>query len=187
VEGALKWSQRKILFGTERWVGFLLEFHVDGASFVVSRMIATTENTSDIIRAFRSMTVLCGVITCAFDASWFEMAVVLCVCVSLAVCALSNIPFVLGRLKFDFALLEEFDQEYILVVRGRFQLHKKHGKRELGAILFDILYFGYRVSQFLYFCFDICRIDGVVHFLKHYSVGTIFFRFVCVELSTFLG
>jgi hypothetical protein len=43
------------------------------------------------------------------------------------------------------------------------------------------------VSQFLYFCFDICRIDGVVHVLKHYAVGTIFFRFVCVELRTFLG
>jgi hypothetical protein len=53
----------------------LLEFLVDGASFVVSRMVATTENTSDIIRAFRSVTVLCGVITCAFDASWFLMAV----------------------------------------------------------------------------------------------------------------
>jgi hypothetical protein len=38
VEGALKWSRRKIQFGTERWVGFLLEFLVDGASFVVSRI-----------------------------------------------------------------------------------------------------------------------------------------------------
>jgi hypothetical protein len=33
---------------------------------------------------------------------------------------------------------------------GRSQLHKlKHGKRELGAILFDIPYVGYRVYQFL--------------------------------------
>jgi hypothetical protein len=165
---------------------FLLEFLVDGASFVVSRMVATTENTSDIIRAFRSVTVLCGVITCALDASWFQMVVV-CVSVSLAVCTLNNIPFVLGRFKFDFAQLEVFDKVYILVVRGRFQLHRKHGKRELGAILFHIPYVGYRVSQFLYFCFDICRIDGVLHVLKHYSVGMIFFRFVCVELSTFLG
>jgi hypothetical protein len=88
-------------------------------------MVATTENTSDIIRAFRSVTVLCGMITCAFDASWFEMAVVLCLSLSLAVRALSNIPFVLGRFKFDFALLEVSDKEYVLVVRGRFQLHKK--------------------------------------------------------------
>jgi hypothetical protein len=43
------------------------------------------------------------------------------------------------------------------------------------------------VSQILYFCFDICRIDGVVHVLKKYSIGTIFFRFLCMELSTFLG
>jgi hypothetical protein len=92
---------------------FLLEFLVDRAFFVISGMVATTENTSDIIRAFCSVTVLCGVITCAFDASWFEMAVFFCVSVSLAVCALSNIPFVLGRFKFDFALLEVFDKEYI--------------------------------------------------------------------------
>jgi hypothetical protein len=118
----------------------LLEFLVDGAPFVVSRIVATTENTSDIIPAFRSVTVLCGVITFAFDSSWFEMAVVLCVSISLAVCALSNIPFVLGRFKLDIALLEVFDKEYILVVLGRFQLQKKHRKRELGAILFDIPY-----------------------------------------------
>jgi hypothetical protein len=87
-------------------------------------MVATAENTSGIIRAFRSVTVLCEVITCACYASWFEMAVVLCVSVSLAVCALSNIPFVLRRFKFDFALLEVFDKEYLLVVQGKFQRHK---------------------------------------------------------------
>jgi hypothetical protein len=37
-------------------------------------------------------------------------------------------------IKFYFALLEVFDKEYVLVVRGRFQLHKKHGKMELCAI-----------------------------------------------------
>jgi hypothetical protein len=56
------------------------------------------------------------------------MAVILCVSISLAVCALGNIPCVLGRFKFDFALLEVFDQEYSLVVRDRFQLHKKTWK-----------------------------------------------------------
>jgi hypothetical protein len=56
-----------------------------------------------------------------------------------------------------------------------------------GAILFDIPDVGYRVSQVLYFCFDICSIDGVVRVLKHYSVGAIFFRFVCMEFCTFLG
>jgi hypothetical protein len=166
---------------------FLLEFLVESVSFVVSRMDATTENTSDNIRAFRSVTVMCKVTACAYDASLFEMGVVLCVSVSFSVCALSSIPFVIERFKFDFALLELFDKEYILVVRGRFQLHKKHRKRELGVILFDIPYDSYHVSEFLYFCFDICRIDGVVHVLKHYSVGTNIFRFVCLELSTFLG
>jgi hypothetical protein len=82
------------------------------------------------------VTVLCGVLTYAFDASCFEVAVVFGVSVSLAVCALNNIPFVLGRFKFDFALLEVFDKEYVFVVRGRFQLHKNHGKRELSAIFF---------------------------------------------------
>jgi hypothetical protein len=93
---------------------------------------------------------------------------------------------VLGKFIFDFALLEVFNKEYV-VVRGRFQLHKKHGKRELGAILFDIPDVGYHMSQILYFYFDVGRIDGVVHVLKHYSVGEIFFRFVCMELCTFLA
>jgi hypothetical protein len=127
------------------------------------------------------------VTTCPFDAWWFEMVVIFCVSMSLAVCALSKIPFVLGRFKFDFALLEVFDKKYVLVVRGRFQLHKNHGKRVLSAILFDIPDVGYRVSQVLYFCFDIDRTDGVVHVRKHYSVGAIFFRFVCMEFCTFLS
>jgi hypothetical protein len=114
------------------------------------------------------------------------MAVVFCESVSLAVCALSNIPFVLGWFKFYFVLLEVFDKEYVLVVRGRFKLHKKHGERELGATLFHIPDVGYRVSQIFYYCFDIGRVDGVVHVLKHYSVGAIFFRFVCMELCKFL-
>jgi hypothetical protein len=120
---------------------FLLEFLLDCASFVVRRLGATTENTSDIIRAFRSVTALCGVITFAFDASWFQMAVVLSVFVSLAVCALVYISFVHGRFKFDFALLEVFDNEYILVVRGRFQLHKnmERGSLVRFCLIFHML------------------------------------------------
>jgi hypothetical protein len=109
VGDALNWSRRKVLILAGEMGRFLLERFVDGASVVVSMMAATTKNTSDIIRASHSVTVL-----------WFEMAVILCVSVSLAVCALSNIPFVLGRYKFDFALFEVFDKAYILVVRGRF-------------------------------------------------------------------
>jgi hypothetical protein len=93
---------------------------------------------------------------------------------------------VLEGFEFDFALLEVFDKKYVLVVWGRFQLQKKHGNRELGAILFDIPDVGYRVLQIFYFCFDIGRIDEVVRVLKHYSVGAIFFRFVCMEFRTFL-
>jgi hypothetical protein len=37
------------------------------------------------------------------------------------------------------------------------------------------------VPDFL-FLFYIGRIDGEVHVLKHYSVGAVFFRFVCMEL-----
>jgi hypothetical protein len=48
--------------------------------------------------------------------------------------------------------------------------------------LFYIANVGYRMSQILYFCFDFGRIDGVVHVLKHHSVGAIFFRFVRMEL-----
>jgi hypothetical protein len=53
-----------------------------------------------------------------------------------------------------------------LLIGAGFNSTKKHGKRELGAILFDIPDVGYRVSQILYFCFDIGRIDGECMFLS---------------------
>jgi hypothetical protein len=164
---------------------FFLEFLVDRASFVVSRIVATAENTSDIIPGVRSARVVCGVITCAFDALWFEMAVVFCVSVSLAVLSLKNISIVLGRFKFDFALLEIFNRE-CPCCSGQVSVPLKTWKKRTWCDLFDIPDVGYRVSQIYNFSFDIGRIYGVVHVLKHYSVGAIF-RFVCVELCTFLG
>lgn len=40
-----------------------------------------------------------------FDAPWFEVAIVFCVTVYLAVGALRYVPFVLRLFKFDFALV----------------------------------------------------------------------------------
>jgi hypothetical protein len=62
--------------------------------------------------------------TGAFDASRFEMAIIFCVSVALAVVTLGYFPFVSRRFKFDFALLQVFNKKYVLVVVCRFEFHK---------------------------------------------------------------
>jgi hypothetical protein len=47
---------------------------------------------------------------------------------ALAVRALSNLSFVLWWFKFNFTLLKEFNIKYILIVRGRLEIDKKHGE-----------------------------------------------------------
>jgi hypothetical protein len=126
---------------------FLLQFLVDCAALVVRRMVAATEDTADITRAIFSVTLGSEMVTGAFDASRFEMTVVLCVSVSLAFNALSNVSFVLRRYKFYFTLLKVFDKEDVLVGRGRLQVHKKHGKGELGAILLNVPNVGDHVAE----------------------------------------
>jgi hypothetical protein len=49
---------------------------LDRTSLVIRRMISTKEDTSDIIRFFFSVALSCQVVICAFDASWFEMAII---------------------------------------------------------------------------------------------------------------
>jgi hypothetical protein len=124
-------------------------------------MVATTEDTADITGAIFSVTLVSEVVTGAFDASRFEMTVVLCVTMSLAVGALSNVSFVL-RFKLYFTLLEVFDEVDVLVVWGWLQVHKKHGERELGAKLLNIPNAGDRVAEVLNFCFNVGWIYGVV-------------------------
>jgi phosphate/sulfate permease len=72
-------------------------------------MNTTAEDTSDITRAILSVTLLSEVVTGAFDTSLFDVTVVLCVAVALAVGALTYVPFVLRRFEFYFTLLEVFD------------------------------------------------------------------------------
>jgi hypothetical protein len=91
-------------------------------------MISTTEDTSDITRPFFSVAMVCQVVTSAFDASWFEMAIIFSVPISLTVCTLSNIPFVFGQFEFYFALVYILYIEYVLVIWGRLQFYKKHGE-----------------------------------------------------------
>jgi hypothetical protein len=78
------------------------------------------------------------VLTCAFDASWFKVAVVFGVPVSLAVCTLGILSFVSGRFKFYFALLYVFDIEYILVIQGRLQFDEEHGEWEFVSVLLNV-------------------------------------------------
>jgi hypothetical protein len=58
-----------VLFWTEGWECFLLQFLVDCATLVVRR----TEDTADITGAIFSMTLVSEMITGALDASRFEM------------------------------------------------------------------------------------------------------------------
>jgi hypothetical protein len=67
-------------------------------------MISTTEDTSDVTRSYFSVALVCQVVTCTFDASRFEMAIIFGVPI-LTVCTLSNIHFVFGWFEFYFALL----------------------------------------------------------------------------------
>jgi hypothetical protein len=83
------------LFQPERWVCFLLWVFLDHTSLVISNI---------------------SLVTCTFDASRFEMAIIFCVPISLTVCTLSNIPLVFSRFKFNFVLFHILDIENILVI-----------------------------------------------------------------------
>jgi hypothetical protein len=93
-----------------------LKLLVDCATFIISRVIASTEYKSDIFRSILSVTELGGVGTDAFDASRFVMAIIFCVSVALEVGTLGYFPFVPRRFKFDSALLRIFNEKYVLVL-----------------------------------------------------------------------
>jgi hypothetical protein len=75
-------------------------------------------------------------------------------------------------------LLEVFDEEDVLIVWGRLQVHKEHGERDLGMKLLNIPNVGDRVAEFLNFRFNVGKIDGVVHVLQHYPVVALFLRLI---------
>jgi hypothetical protein len=64
-------------------------------------------------------------VPCTFDASRFEVTTVFGVPTPLAICILSNIPFVFGQFKFYLALLYIFHIEYIFIIWGWFQVYKE--------------------------------------------------------------
>jgi L-asparagine transporter-like permease len=101
-------------------------------------MITTVEDTSSIARYFFAMALNCQVTAGAFDASQFYMAVVFSVAVSLIVCALCDVPFLFGRLEFNFALLKVFHVANVLIVSGGFEFDEKRGKWKFVSILFDV-------------------------------------------------
>jgi hypothetical protein len=102
------------------------------------------------------------VVTCAFDAAWFKVAVVFGVPVSLAVCTLGNVSFVSRQFKFYFALLYVFDIEYIFAIRGRLRFDE-HGEWEFGSVLLNVPNICNRMSKFFNFHFDVFQVNGVVH------------------------
>jgi hypothetical protein len=105
VKGSCERRRKKIVFGSEGWVGFLLELFVHRATFVIGWMVAATEDTFDIFRSVLSVAEMCGVITGAFDASGCKTTIILRVSVALAVCSLGYFTFVFRRFEFDLILL----------------------------------------------------------------------------------
>jgi hypothetical protein len=118
-----------------------LELLVDRATFIISRMVAATEDTSEIFGLILSVTQLDGVVTGTFDASLFEMPIIFGVSVALAVGTLDYFPFVFRRFEFDFALLQMFNEKYVPVIWGRFEFHKNMHKGSLVqfCVIFQML------------------------------------------------
>jgi hypothetical protein len=56
----------------------------------------------------------------------------------LTVCAFRHVPFVLGWLKFNFAMLEVFHIVNVHIVWGGFEFYEEHEKWIFGSILFDV-------------------------------------------------
>jgi hypothetical protein len=56
------------------------------------------------------------------------VAVIFSVPIALVIRALGNLSFVPRWFKCNFTLLKEFNIEYILIVRSRLEVDKKHGE-----------------------------------------------------------
>jgi hypothetical protein len=115
-----------ILFKAQRGVGPPLQVLVDRTALVIGWMVTITENTVDCTRTVLSLAMEGQVITGAFDATWMQVAVVFCVPTALAISALDNLSFMPWRFKLNFTLLKVFNIEYILIVRSRLVVDKKH-------------------------------------------------------------
>jgi hypothetical protein len=70
------WKAKKVIPITGHVVALLCV--VDRTSLVIRRIISITGNTSDIIRSFFSVALVCHVATCAFGASRFEIIFLVC-------------------------------------------------------------------------------------------------------------
>jgi hypothetical protein len=53
---------------------------------------------------------------------------------------------VVGRFKFDSALLKVFDLKDVFVVGSRFEANEEHGQREFGVTVLDIEYISYGMT-----------------------------------------
>jgi hypothetical protein len=88
-------------------------------------MISTAEEIENIVRIFFSVAQVCQVIAGAFGASWFKVAVVFGLPVSLAVCTLGNVSFIFERFEFYFVLFYVFDIQYIFYYWGQVLVRRK--------------------------------------------------------------
>jgi hypothetical protein len=83
------------------------------------------------------MALVCQVVTCTFEASQIEKAIIFGVLLSLT--AHSAISLVFGPFEFYFAMLYIFYIEYFLVIWDRLQFYKKTWKVfDIAALLFSL-------------------------------------------------
>lgn len=93
-------SGRSVLFHTDRWASLLLEIIADRKSFVVRRMISTTDNTPDI--TFFPASLACQLVICALHASRAEMTIIFGIPMSSIFCIIGGIHFASGRFELCF-------------------------------------------------------------------------------------
>jgi hypothetical protein len=77
------------------------------------------------------------VVTSTFYTPRLEVAKV-SVPIALTIGTFGDISRVPGRFEPNFALLQEFDVEYVLVDWGRQKVSEKHGKRLFSKVVFNI-------------------------------------------------
>jgi hypothetical protein len=123
-----------VLSQTVKWICSLCR----SLSTVIPWIISVIEDTSDITRSISSVSLVCQMVTCAFDASQFEMAVISGVPISLTVCRLSNIPVVFGWFEFYFALYSALNMSLLFGAGFSHSKNFEWGSLALYYLIFQI-------------------------------------------------
>jgi len=174
-------------FFSKRWKGSLLQVFVDGAAFVVGRVVAIAEYTSDIVRFLFPLALCSMMATGALDTSGAAEAISLRMPVALAFATLRNSSFRPRWFEFNFGIMQSLNEVDGFVVWTRFQVDKEQWKRDICSALLNVKYIHHRVSKTFDFRLDVLRVSGVVQPPKDRSKTSIRLRLIRVKLCTFFG